>query len=129
MAQLAYGGPIARLGFTSLAILWLLSGYRAYKHIRSKEIDRHREWMTRNYALTFAGVMLRLWNPIFGAMGIDFTTGYMAVAWLAWVPNLIIAQWVIRGIQRSSQRVDRPGTTVSAQRSTQTHSEGDVYAD
>jgi len=60
MAQLAYGGSIARLGFTSLASLWLFSGYRAYKHIRSKETDRHREWMTRNYALTFAAVALRL---------------------------------------------------------------------
>ena len=108
MAQLAYGGPIARLGFTSLAILWLLSGYRAYKHIRSKEIDRHREWMTRNYALTFAAVMLRLWNPLFGAIGIDFTTGYVVVAWLCWIPNLIIAQWMIsqsRWSQRNSRRV------------------------
>jgi uncharacterized membrane protein len=129
MAQFAYGGLISESGFATLAVLWLYSGFMAYRHIRNKDIEHHREWMTRNYALTFAGVMLRLWNPIFGAIGIDFTTGYMAVAWLAWVPNLIIAQWIIRGIRSSSQRVDRPGTTVSMQRSTQTHSEGDVYAD
>ena len=128
MAQLAYGGPIARLGFTSLAILWLFSGFKAYKHIRNKEIERHREWMTRNYALTFAAVMLRLWNPVFGAIGIDFTTGYIVVAWLCWVPNLLVAQWIIRGIRRSSQRVDLSGTTVGRQKTAQTNSEGDAYA-
>jgi uncharacterized membrane protein len=114
MAQLAYGGPIARLGFTSLAILWLFSGFRAYKHIRNKEIERHREWMTRNYALTFAAVMLRIWNPIFGAIGIDFTTSYIVVAWLAWIPNLMVAQWMISRRRRSQSRsriVDLPGRT------------------
>ena len=126
MAQRAYGGPFARLGFTALAILWLFSGFRAYKHIRNKEIERHREWMTRNYALTFAGVMLRVWNPIFDAIGIDFTTGYIVVAWLAWIPNLLVAEWIIRGSrrsQRSFQRVDLPGSVQK------TASEGDVYAD
>jgi len=103
MAQLAHGGPIARLGFTSLAVLWLFSGYRAYKYIRNKEIERHREWMTRNYALTFAAVMLRVWNPIFGMMGIDFTTGYIVVAWLAWMPNLALVEFAIRR-NRSRQR-------------------------
>jgi len=125
MAQLAYGGPIARLGFTALAILWLFSGFRAYKHIRNKEIERHREWMTRNYALTFAGVMLRVWNPIFDAIGIDFTTGYMVVAWLAWVPNLIVAQWMISRIrhsQRRSTRFDLPGSPGGSRETAQTES-------
>ena len=96
MAQLAYGGIISELGFTMLAILWLYSGFMAYKHIRNKEIESHREWMTRNYALTFAAVTLRVWNPIFGGMGVDFTTGYIVVAWLCWVPNLALAELAIR---------------------------------
>jgi hypothetical protein len=51
--------------------------------------------MVRNYALTFAGVMLRLWMPIFVMAGVDFTAGYIVIAWLCWVPNLLIAQWLI----------------------------------
>ena len=120
MAQLAYGGPFARLGFTALAILWLFSGFRAYKHIRNKEIEHHREWMTRNYALTFAGVMLRVWMPTSEALGIDFLMAYRAVGWLCWVPNLLVAEWIIRGSRRSSQRVKLPGTTVSVQKTAQT---------
>jgi uncharacterized membrane protein len=96
MAPLAYGGLPARLGFTALAILWLFSGFTAYKHIRNKRIELHREWMTRTYALTFAGVMLRLWLPTLGAIGMDLLIAYMIVAWLCWVPNLIAAELIIR---------------------------------
>jgi uncharacterized membrane protein len=123
MAQFGYGGPITELGFAALACLWLYSGFMAYKHIRNKNIEGHRQWMIRNYALTFAGVMLRVWMPTSGVLGIDFLMAYRAVAWLCWVPNLLVAEWIIRGSrrsQRSSQRVDRPGTTVSVQKTAQT---------
>ena len=103
MAPLAYGGIISQLGFTALACLWLFSGAMAYRHILKKETETHREWMTRNYSLAFAGVMLRLWNPLFGAMGIDFMSGYIVVAWLCWVPNLMVAQWIISRIRRSQR--------------------------
>lgn len=97
MAFLAYGGWSSKLGFSILALLWLYSGYRAYSHIRRKEVEPHRQWMTRNYALTFAGVMLRLWQGVFMAVGLEFTLGYLLVAWLSWVPNLIFAEWLMRG--------------------------------
>jgi hypothetical protein len=59
--------------------------------------------MTRNYALTFAGVTLRLWLPIFGGFGIEFLTGYLIVSWLCWIPNLFVAQWIIIKRRRESQ--------------------------
>ena len=113
MAQFAYGGIVSELGFTALAVLWLYSAYRAYRHIRNKQIDQHREWMIRNYALTFAGVMLRLWVPTSLALGIDFLAAYRVIAWLCWVPNLFFAQWMINRIQRSLRR-----PTPSARRDT-----------
>ena len=108
MAQLAYGGIVARMGFTVLAILWLFSGFMAYKHIRNKEIESHREWMTRNYALTFAAVTLRLWQMIFGISGVDFVIGYMTVAWLSWIPNLIVAQRMINRNRFQQLRAPTP---------------------
>lgn len=104
MAGLSYGGMITHLGFASLAVLWLFSGFMAYKHIRNKEIELHREWMTRNYALTFAGVMLRLWLPLFSSFGMEFLTAYMIISWLCWVPNLIIAQWIVNRRKQSAAR-------------------------
>lgn len=96
MAQFAHGGIVSVLGFGTLASLWLYSGYRAYKHIRNKDLEAHRQWMIRNYALTCAGVMLRIWVPLSMAIGFDFTAAYTVIAWMCWVPNLLIAQWIIR---------------------------------
>jgi uncharacterized membrane protein len=96
MAQFAHGGIVAELGFGVLACLWLYTGLRAYRHIRSKDVEAHRHWMIRNYALTFAGVMLRVWLPLTTGLGADFTTAYVIIAWACWVPNLIFAQWLIR---------------------------------
>ena len=104
MAQFAYGGIISETGFGVLASLWLYSGYRAYRQIRNKDLEGHRQWMIRNYALTFAGVMLRLWVPVSEAMGIDFTAAYIAIAWMCWVPNLLVAQWIIRRTRMSQPR-------------------------
>jgi uncharacterized membrane protein len=104
MAQFAYGGIISRVGFAALAILWLYSGYRAYRHIRNKEIEQHREWMTRNYALTLAGLMLRVWVPLSMPLGIDFTLAYMFIGWLCWVPNLFVAEWIVRRTRPAQRR-------------------------
>ena len=129
MAQFAYGGTISELGFAALGTLWLYTGYRAYKHIRNKELEQHRQWMIRNFALTFAGVMLRVWAPLSEVAGLDFLMAYRAIAWLCWVPNLLVAEWIIRGSRRSSQRVDLSGATVSVQKTARINSEENVYAD
>jgi hypothetical protein len=105
MAQLAYGGLFTRLGFSVLGILWLFSGFMAYKHILNKDSEKHREWMKRNYALTFAAVMLRLWQLVFSATGVDFLVSYNTVAWLCWIPNLIIAEWMVRKSRTSQRRL------------------------
>jgi uncharacterized membrane protein len=110
MAQFGYGGLITKLGFATLALLWLYSGYMAYKQIRNKEIEAHRQWMIRNYALTLAGTLLRVWIPIsIVGMGIEFVMAYRAIAWLCWVPNLLVAEWIIR-----RSRGSRPGVRMAA---------------
>src|SRR5215510_9967923 len=119
MAQFAHGGIISSLGFATLAILWLFSGVMAYKHIRNKNLELHREWMIRNYALTFAGVMLRLWIPISGVTGVDFTTRYIVIAWLCWIPNLMVAQWIINRT-RYGQRVNVRNQPVNVPETVQT---------
>ena len=123
MAQFAHGGGISELGFGALGCLWLYTGYRAYKHIRNKNLEQHRSWMIRNYALTFAGVMLRVWVPVSMAMNLDFTTAYTAIAWLCWVPNLLVAEWIVRRssrVQSSPVTVRLPGMTARKQEPAQT---------
>jgi uncharacterized membrane protein len=94
MAFHAFGGLPARLGFGVLALLWLYTGYRAYRAIRARDIAAHRRWMVRNFALTFAAVTLRLYLPTAMVSGSAFEPAYIAVAWLCWVPNLIAAELI-----------------------------------
>jgi uncharacterized membrane protein len=100
MAQFAFGGTIAQLGFALLAISWLYTGLRAYLYIRKGNIDCHRKWMIRNYSLTFAAVTLRLYIPLSFLMGIEFEIAYRAVAWLCWIPNIILAEWLFNQQKR-----------------------------
>jgi hypothetical protein len=52
--------------------------------------------MIRSYALTFAAVMLRIWMPLSDLVGIPFESAYPIAVWLAWVPNLLVAEvWLV----------------------------------
>jgi hypothetical protein len=52
--------------------------------------------MTRSFALTFAAVTLRIYIPLALAAGVGFADSYPAIAWLCWVPNLVVAQFLVR---------------------------------
>ncbi|PFS67290.1 hypothetical protein COK41_05665 [Bacillus cereus] len=94
----ATGGLVAKLGFGLLSVFWLTSAYQALNRVKNKEIKEHRNWMIRNYSLTFGAVTLRIWLPLFIVLfGIErFELSYAIIAWLAWVPNLIVAELFIR---------------------------------
>lgn len=93
LARIAQGGWVAQLGFACLAVLWLYTGWRGYRAIRHGERAQHRRWMLRNHALTLAAVSLRIYIPLFLASGVPFEHAYPVIAWLCWVPHLLIAQW------------------------------------
>lgn len=102
----AQGGLPARIGFGMLAVLWLGTAVFAYVRIRAFDIESHRRWMIRNYSLTFAAVTLRLWIPILMIAGNDFPSTYMTVAWLSWVPNLIVAELIANRVAKKVIRVE-----------------------
>ncbi len=96
MAFHAFGGTVSKAGFACLAVLWLFTGFRAFRAIRRREIAAHRRWMVRNFALTFAAVTLRVWLPGSVAAGIPFEIAYPVIAWLCWLPNVATAEVVLR---------------------------------
>jgi hypothetical protein len=89
-----------------LAFLWVATAALAYVRIRAYDIESHRRWMIRNYSLTFAAVTLRLWIPFLMIAGYDFSVVYPTVAWLAWVPNLIIAEIIANKIIPKRQLIE-----------------------
>jgi uncharacterized membrane protein len=105
MAQFAFGGAPTRIGFALLASLWLLFAFLAYRAIRARDIRRHRAWMVRTFALTFAAVTLRLYLGLAFALGMSFEQFYPWLAWLSWVPNLLVAEGALRWGQNRAQAV------------------------
>lgn len=92
MARFAFGGLPSGLGFGLLAVLWIYTGVRGTVSIARGDAEGHRRWMVRNFALTFAAVTLRIYLPASIASGLDFVRSYTVIAWLCWVPNLVVAE-------------------------------------
>jgi uncharacterized membrane protein len=91
----ASGGWVTQTSFFLLDGLWVYATLTAVSRIQKKQVEAHQQWMLRSYALTFSGVTLRIWLPLL-MIPFEFETAYPMVAWLAWGPNLLIAEWVIR---------------------------------
>lgn len=96
LALQAHGGPWARSGFALLALLWLASGVQALRCARQGDLPGHRRWMLRQVALALAAVTLRLLLPAGIVAGLPLALAYPLVAWLCWVPNLLLAEWLLR---------------------------------
>lgn len=111
LALQAKGGLTARLGFACLAVLWLYTGARAYTTIRQHKVQEHRRWMLRNFSLTFGAVILRVMLPTALNNGIPFDVAYPAIAWLAWVPNLVVVE---AALWWQSKRSSTPGMSTDA---------------
>ncbi|MEK8132166.1 DUF2306 domain-containing protein [Paenibacillus filicis] len=94
---MASGGWIARTGFLTMDIGWLATTWLGVLAILRGRVREHRGWMLRSYAFTLAAVTLRLYQfPLMLLFAGQFEPGYRVVAWLCWVPNLLIAEWVAR---------------------------------
>ncbi len=102
LAPTAYTGVVASVGFTILDLAMLFTTWTAVRMIFANRFGDHRRWMIRSFSLILAGVMLRVWVPIYGALAaagivnFSFETAYAAIAWLCWVPNLLLAIWFTR---------------------------------
>ncbi|MBL4604955.1 MAG: DUF2306 domain-containing protein [Flavobacteriaceae bacterium] len=92
----ATGGWIAKTGFIGLGIVWLFTTIKGYTSIRRKDITTHQKMMIYSYAACFGAVTLRIWLPILTSTMGGFIPGYKAVAWVAWVPNIIVAYFIIK---------------------------------
>ncbi|WP_422376654.1 DUF2306 domain-containing protein [Roseibium sp.] len=93
--QLAFyttAGSFAGAGFALLAVIWLGTTGAALMFALRRQFARHRVWMLRSAALTFAAVTLRVYLGILTGLGVEFETAYQLVAWLAWVPNALVME-------------------------------------
>ena len=97
-------GLLGFFGFGSLAVLWVFATTMAYRAIRRRDLASHQAWMMRSFALTYAAPTLRLW--LFALLipqilsGVPFAqayhSAYAPVPFLAWLPNIVMVEFMIR---------------------------------
>ncbi|AVF05767.1 hypothetical protein C4375_04690 [Devosia sp. I507] len=108
LAVTTEAGPVAAFGFGLLAVLWLGTTLTGIRLAMRGDRIAHRRWMIRSIALTLAAVTLRIQIPVGMILEIPFDTAYPVIAWLCWVPNLIVAELILRWPRRSTVRLRAP---------------------
>lgn len=97
MGLFANGGITSQVSFCLLAALWIYFTAAAIAKVIRGDIKSHREFLIRSFALTLSALTLRAWKYLlvflFHPRPMDV---YEIVAWLGWIPNLIIAELIIR---------------------------------
>lgn len=113
LALYASGGWTTQLCFVLLGVAWVGCTVLALRRAQQRQWQAHQAWMIRSYALTLAALSLRTWK--LGLYEIapywDWLTPrhiYQLEAWLGWLVNLLIAEWLIYRL------VKRTNTTRSA---------------
>lgn len=97
MAIYANGGIAAKVSFGMISVLWWYFTFTAYKKIRAGDLKEHLAYMYRSYALTLSAITLRtyvLLLPYF--LLLHAREMYTLVSYLSWIPNLLIAELLIR---------------------------------
>ena len=106
--------PVAAVGFGLLAVAWLGMTARAVQLARAGRIAEHRQWMIRSFALTFAAVTLRLYLPLFFFVGdMEYSEASNYVAWLCWVPNILVAEIYLRNRRTLTAEPARVATSTN----------------
>ncbi len=91
-------------------VLWLATTVLAVRAAMRGDLSTHRRWAVRSFSLAFAAVTLRIYLPLAFAVGLAFETAYPVIAWLCWVPNLLLAE---RFLRRTRPLADRPAPAVA----------------
>jgi hypothetical protein len=98
MAIHANGGLPAKGSFVLQTCLWFLFTSAAWYYAIKKKWTQHAEAMLLSYSLTFAAVTLRVLVVILSQMhikGLRPLDAYIFVAWMSWVPNMVVAALLI----------------------------------
>jgi len=96
MGYYANGGWFTQISFCLLATLWMVFTYQAYTFIKKGQVQKHKNFMLRSYALTLSAISLRLFKwLIVIAFELPPMDTYYIVAWAGWLVNLGIAEIII----------------------------------
>ena len=89
-------GPLAATGFAAVAVLSIAFTWLGWRAAVQSRFAEHRAWMLRSWAMTAGAITLRLLLPASAMLGLGFYTAYPVIAWLSWLTNLALVEYLIR---------------------------------
>lgn len=92
MSYYANGGIYAQISFITLSFLWIITTYLSYHYVIRKDFVKHIKYSILGYSLTLSAITLRIYVLLLSNfIHLPAATMYTLVAWLSWIPNLILA--------------------------------------
>lgn len=113
LALFAKGGPSAQWGFAVQGIMLGIFTWLGYQTIRKGNVEKHKEWMIRSYAIALAALTFRIYHVIFIYMGIPYNDNYAASQWLSVLGNLFMSELAISYIRYRANRLTTNSRTVN----------------
>ena len=94
----ANGGLASKASFVLLSSLWFVTTLLALLNAKKRRFIDHGEWMLYSYSLALSAISFRLIALGFDLFDVHVPPRevYVTVAWLSWVPNLLIAHLLIK---------------------------------
>lgn len=99
MSFYANGGRVAQTSFVLLTFVWIITTLLSFLKAKKGDFISHTKWNIRSYALTLSAVTLRFYAYMFDVFEVRMgpKETYILLAYMSWIPNLIIAQFLIWG--------------------------------
>jgi uncharacterized membrane protein len=107
LAVTTRSGTAAAWGFALLSIAWMAATFYGIAQAMRGNQNLHRCWMIRSMALTMAAVTLRIYLVISELSGVPYEVSAGIIAWLCWVPNLLVAELILQMSNRKRISVAR----------------------
>lgn len=108
LAITTQSGAIAAWGFALLAVAWIYTTGYGILLAMNRDIVAHQRWMIRSAALTMAAVTLRIYLGTGILLGSSYGDIVGFLAWSCWVPNLIVAEFILlRGRRQKITRTEQ----------------------
>jgi len=101
-------GPAVFASFFIQNTLWIIFTLSAWLLVMNGKIDEHIRMMRRSYGLAFAAVTLRfyIWLFTIFGQGVNFPNNYIIIAFLSWIPNLLLIEAINYYERRNVIRIE-----------------------
>jgi len=100
------GGPMMSAAFALYGVLMMLAGVQTVRHAMARRFERHRAWAIRLFALAVGSWLYRMYYGLWFAVtdGAGHTEQFdgwfdLVMDWWFFLPNLLVAEIVIRATQ------------------------------